>query len=629
MQYHMGFKVAGKETVIKVLKKSKFLPLTSKEIRPQGWLRRQLEIQAKGLSGNLDRVWPDVRDSAWLGGSRDGWERMPYWLDGFIPLAYLLDDPELKAKADRYVETILSRQEPDGWICPCKPEERGAYDVWTVFLIAKVLALYADCAGDAEGRVQKALSGVLKSLDAHLDYNSLFNWAASRWFECLIPIFWLYERTGEEWLLDLAQKLEVEGVDYELLFQDFREKEPHRRWTYLTHVVNLAMCLKQGALKYRLHGGDPEAFAGLALEKLFQYHGMAASHFTGDECLSGDSPIQGTELCGVVEAMYSYETLLSISGGARWGDLLEKLAFNALPATLSEDMWTHQYLQLTNQPQCSILPKDHVIFRTNGEEAHLFGLEPNFGCCTANFSQGWPKFALSTFQRSAGGVVSAVLAPSSVNLEIEGVQVACRLDTEYPFRGSLCYTVESGSPVEFELLIRIPGFVKTAVVDGKPAAAGQFYSVKRRWQGTEKVRVELSFSCELTSRPRGLACLWRGPLLYSLPIKERWEKREYCKDGVERKFPYCDYEIFPESPWNYGFAGSCFEAEEHPMGKTPFSGKEPPVTVACSLAQVDWPFQWGVCAVEPGKTSISVSETRKLVPYGCTTLRMTELPVLF
>ena len=61
---------------------------TSKEIKPQGWLKRQLEIQAEGLSGNLHKIWPDIRDSAWIGGDREGWERVPYWLDGFIPLAF-------------------------------------------------------------------------------------------------------------------------------------------------------------------------------------------------------------------------------------------------------------------------------------------------------------------------------------------------------------------------------------------------------------------------------------------------------------------------------------------------------------------------------------------------------------
>ena len=45
---------------------------TSNEIKPEGWLKRQLQIQANGLSGNLHKVWKDVRDSAWIGGTEEG-----------------------------------------------------------------------------------------------------------------------------------------------------------------------------------------------------------------------------------------------------------------------------------------------------------------------------------------------------------------------------------------------------------------------------------------------------------------------------------------------------------------------------------------------------------------------------
>ena len=65
---------------------------TTNELKPEGWLHRHLKIQAEGLSGNLHKIWPDIRDSKWIGGDREGWERVPYWLDGFIPLAYHLED---------------------------------------------------------------------------------------------------------------------------------------------------------------------------------------------------------------------------------------------------------------------------------------------------------------------------------------------------------------------------------------------------------------------------------------------------------------------------------------------------------------------------------------------------------
>ena len=95
---------------------SKWNFFTSKELKPAGWLKRQLEIQAEGLCGNLDKVWRDVRDSAWIGGDADGWERVPYWLDGFIPMAYLLEDEDMIARAKKYMDAIISSQCEDGWI---------------------------------------------------------------------------------------------------------------------------------------------------------------------------------------------------------------------------------------------------------------------------------------------------------------------------------------------------------------------------------------------------------------------------------------------------------------------------------------------------------------------------------
>lgn len=114
---------------------SAYKHFTTKEIRPRGWLLRQLKIQAQGLSGHLDKMWPDISQSKWIGGNKDGWARVPYWLDGFIPLAYLLDDDDLKARAQKYIDGIMRLQKPDGWICPCDDKDRAHYDMWAAFLI--------------------------------------------------------------------------------------------------------------------------------------------------------------------------------------------------------------------------------------------------------------------------------------------------------------------------------------------------------------------------------------------------------------------------------------------------------------------------------------------------------------
>ncbi len=604
--------------------KTKYQFLTTNNIKPAGWLKTQLRIQADGLNGNLDKVWSDVRDSAWIGGKCEGWERVPYWLDGFIPLAYLLEDEDLIARAKRYIDAIISFQAEDGWICPCSEAERENYDTWAVLLILKVLALYGDCSG--EERIVDVVEKCLKNFDLHLNKNTLRNWGAARWFEGLISIFWLYEKRPGDWLINMAKKLRAQGFDWKGMFKTDFIDTCTDYWDYHSHVVNICMMLKSEALWSQIFDIDAEELADLALEYLDKKHGTAAGHFTGDENISGNSPIHGTELCGVVEAMYSYEWLFAVTGNTKWLDRLEKLAFNALPAAISPDMWTHQYDQMTNQ--VASFPMSKQPFRTNNNEAHLFGLEPHFGCCTSNFGQGFPKLALTSFMCFDKGIASCALVPSLVELNINGSKVKCELITEYPFRNTLKYIINTEAPTAFTLSIRIPACAKAAFVDGKEVATGGFFDIEREWNGRAEINVELTFETEIVSRPRDMVAVWRGPLMYSVAIEEKWEKVEYEKDGVERKFPYCDYYIYPMSKWNYALADDRFEVAENSFTNA-FDTKNPPISMVAKMNEIEWGFNNGHCDEEPTER-VAIGETVdvKMIPYGCTNLRMTEIPYL-
>lgn len=602
----------------------KYKFFTTNEIKPTGWLKKQLEIQANGLCGNLDKVWPDVRDSAWIGGDREGWERVPYWLDGFVPLAYLLGNEDMISRAQKYIDAIISAQKDDGWICPCKEDERDNYDTWAVLLICKVLCLYCDCSRD--NSVIKVIEKCLKQFNSHINHNTLRNWGAARWFEGLISIYWLYEKTGEKWLLALAKKLRVQGFDWRNLFETYLLDDCTDEWEYYSHVVNVAMMLKSEALWSLFGECDAEEFANIALEYLDKKHGTIIGHFNGDENLSGNSPIQGAELCSIVELMYSYEILFSITGNIKWLDRLETLAYNSLPAAVSPDMWTHQYDQMINQ--AASFPMSKQPFRTNNNEAHLFGLEPHFGCCTANFGQGFPKLALSTFFKTEKGIASCVLSPAAVEIEINGVKAVCELVTEYPFRGTLKYIIKTDAPVEFSLFIRIPSFAKSAEIDKTETKCGEFAEISREWNGISEIEVNLSIETEIVNRPENMVCVRRGALIYSIPIKEKREKVEYIKDGVERKYPYCDYYIYPQSKWNYALANDKFELSEQEFD-APFNPENPPITLSAELVEIEWDFNCGHCDRLPKSIKpLSDIQRIKLIPYGCTNLRMTEIPFI-
>ncbi|HZO84719.1 MAG TPA: beta-L-arabinofuranosidase domain-containing protein, partial [Verrucomicrobiae bacterium] len=382
-------------------------PLPLGAIKPAGWLRRQLEIQASGLSGHLDEFWLDVAESSWIGGKAEGWERGPYWLDGFIPLAIHLDNADFKARAQKWIDYILKTQKEDGWLGPLKgnpdPNSRlSQFDVWPRFILLKAMTQWQEATGDT--RILPAMSRFLRRLDQVLDEKPLAEWARVRWADLSLSIYWLYDRTREPWLLDLAAKVQKQGLDWTKLGRDYPYHEKVTRtelekfrdaaggqWINdhfgATHGVNIAMGVKAPGVWSR-QGGDFAAALSL-LQHLDRYHGQATGMFAADEHVAGRHPSQGTELCAVVELMFSIENLLAIKPHVGLADRLESVAFNALPATFSDDMWTHQYDQQVNQVVCKI--SKERIYSNNGPESNLFGLEPTFGCCLANLHQGWPK----------------------------------------------------------------------------------------------------------------------------------------------------------------------------------------------------------------------------------------------
>jgi len=638
------------------------LPLGS--VKPQGWLKDQLMAMKHGLTGNIEDFWPDLMNSAWKGGDGEAWERGPYYLDGMIPLAFLLDDKSLQTKTRVWIEAILKSQREDGWFGPA-----ANFDRWPLAVACKALTSYYEASRD-----ERVLT-LLKRYFSYLN-NQPPDWPDSTWrgvraMENAVTGYWLYRRTKDLSILNTIRSISENAFNWTQYYYDFpwdstAEAEhliPHN-WKQdglTAHVVNNAMAIKYPGLWYQqsaqLH--DKSAvFTGI--QKYDRNHGQLGGRFSGDEHLSGKRPTQGTELCAVVEYMFSLEKLIEIFPQAALADRLEFLAYNALPGTMTADGWAHQYDQQTNQVLVSNEPR---AWSSNGTAANIYGLMPNYPCCLANMHQGWPKFCEHLWMASNdGGLALIAYAPSIVTARVgEGKTVTISEKTNYPFDGSISLTISMTGGAHFPLHLRIPAWAEGSVVryreKTRTPEAGTFLTIQETWEDGDQIMIVLPSRISLEERYNKAVAIRHGPLYFALRIEKEF-KPIYLKSKSYYSIGYkgsADWTVKPLSAWNYALwldgsdpAGQ-ISVNHNPIYQFPFADtgdliyneagdrfetwphQAPIVLSMKGMIIPGWKMKQNSAADPPLGEFKTEGEARmiQLVPYGCARLRVAEFPVSY
>lgn len=624
------------------------LPLGS--IKPKGWLHEMLVRQKNGASGQMDVLYPSVmgKRNGWLGGDGDQWERGPYWIDGLL---YILDDDVLKAKVQPWIEWALQSQREDGFFGPEKdyPGEPGlqrdnSQDWWPRMVVLKILQQYYSATNDK--RVVAFMTKYFRYQLNTLPQKPLGHWSSWAEFRAcdnLQAVYWLYNLTGEDFLLELGHLLHRQSFS----FIDMVDRGDLRR-TCTIHCVNLAQGIKEPIIYYQ-QDTDRKYIDAVkeGFRDIRRFHGQPQGMYGGDEALHGNNPTQGSELCSAVELMYSLEKMVEITGDIDFADHLERIAFNALPAQISDDFMTKQYFQ---QPNQVMVTRHRRNFDQDHEGTDLaFGTLTGYPCCFSNMHQGWPKFTQHLWYATPdNGIAAIVYSPSEVTANVgDNVPVVISEDTYYPMDHQITFTIKEVrnkvKQVKFPFHLRVPKWCKQAEirVNGKmeqTVKGGKIAIVDRIWKRNDKIELYLPMEVFTSTWYENAVSIERGPLVYALKMEENWEKKEF-KDSWYGSYYY---QVTSSDPWNYGLV----DFDRNRMNEVaqvsinsqkqqldfPWNQENAPVEIKMKARLIPtWtvynemagPQPFSFCgSAEGGEQEIT------LIPYGCTTLRISEFPVV-
>ena len=627
-----------------------FIKLPVGSIKPKGWIARCLELQKDGLTGHLDEIsmWLDTADNAWLrkdGKGSKGFEEVPYWLRGYSLIGYLTDDSLMIAKSKVWINAAFASQHDDGFFGPITIRNNGKRDIWSNMLMLWVMQDYYEYTSDE--RVIPFMTKYFKwEMNQPDDDLMETYWDNSRGGDNLYSIIWLYNITGEKWLLDLATKIHKNTADW-------CQPDQLPNW----HNVNIAQGFREPATYFMV--AKDSSF----LEDTYRdfnmvrniYGQVSGGMFGSDEnCRPGYSdPRQGTETCGFAEQMDSDEMLISLTGDAFWADHCEDVAFNSYPAAFMPDYKALRYITSPNMIVSD--SKNHwPSIQNNGPFLMMNPFSSR--CCQHNHTHCWPYYAKSLWMASPDNGLAAVLFNScEVTAKAgSGSIVTITETTNYPFEEKINFSISLKNSDTFPLYFRIPEWCDNAAIkiNGEEVAGkfepGTYARILREWKDSDKIELNLpmNISVKQWDENKNSVSVNYGPLTFSLEIKEKYVKMSSTKTAIhdsgwqrnvdQEKWP--SFEIYADSPWNYGLVlndkpelSFTVVHKKWPADNYPFTQESVPIIIKAEGKIIP---QWkldstGLCDVLP-KSPVAVgtkTDDITLIPMGAARLRITSFPV--
>ena len=632
------------------LQQAPLLKLPVGTVQPKGWLRKYLELQKEGLNGKLGTVsaWLDKNNNQWLNDHGDhGWEEVPYWLRGYCSLAYILDDEEMKKEAKIWFDAVLSNLKDDGFLGP-RNYENGNPEVWAQMIMLWSLQTYYESTGD-----QKVLDAMTNYFNWEMTVpdNQFLKglWQEKRGGDNMWSVLWLYNRTGDEHILPLIDKLHKNTSDW-------TQSGTLPNW----HGVNVAQGFREPATYYMYTGDEAMLKATYDNHNTMRerYGQVPGGMYGADENARAVyfDPRQGAETCAIVEQMASDEILMGITGDPFWADHCENVALNTFTASMTKDMKALRYITSPNMAISD--EKLHGPSIDNNLRGMLSMSPFSSRCCQHNHGMGWPYYAEHLVMATTdNGLATMLYAASETTAKVaDGKTVKLTETTNYPFDETVTLTVNTDGAVSFPLYLRIPAWASgsTVNINGEAQtvaeAAGKYIRLERQWNNGDKVELTLpmTVSSQVWQQNKASVSVNYGPLTLSLKIDENFEQHDsrdkdfvqddsHWQEGVDASLWPC-YVLKPESDWNYALKVDkdnlplqfTVTKKAWPADDFPFTLENVPFEFTATGVQIpSWGYdETGMTDLLPTKYAPRSTEETKLtlVPMGAARLRISSFP---
>ncbi len=621
-------------------------------VTANGWLREYLKRQRSGMTGQLPHIseWLKKEGNAWFnkdGSGMAGWEEVPYWLKGYISLAYQLKDKEMIAEAKTWIEGALASQRPDGDFGPNQRLEDSSRDFWGNMLMLECLRTYHEATGDK--RVTDLMTKYFHYQLEIPDNKFLTGyWQHARGGDNLASIYWLYNLSGDSKLIELGEKNHRCTMNWSM-------KSTLPDW----HNVNVSQSFDEPGIysqQSRMSANLRAAYDNFdTIRRL--YGQVPGGMFGGDEnSRQGFSdPRQAVETCGMVEQMLSDEELLTITGDTKWADHCENVAFNTYPAAVTPEFTALRYLTSPNMASSDHL--NHAPGFQNSGPMTMFN-PLSHRCCQHNHSHGWPYFSEHLWMATNdNGLAATLYSASSITAKVgNGHSVSIKEVSNYPFEDQIHFTLNTGQKSnKFPIYLRLPDWCSSPSVSVNGTklslkASNGYARIERTWVSGDQINlsVPMSIKTHVWEQNMDSVSVNYGPLTFALNLNEKVTKFDSTTTalGDSRWQKNLDttkwsaFEYTPQSPWNVALASDPAKLASTltvvkrawPKSGFPFTPNEVPIRIEAKGALLpEWTLdRTGLVSplqASPTRSSQPV-KTIELIPMGAARLRISAFPWL-